>query len=174
MLVPLECSLRVPAQPLTVLSLVPLALSEAAGMAWLVSSGKAPAAESIAGKSPDRMAEHTPSSCHPTDTFAVQTQAPTRLLGGSMTLHQQKDPPEGTQPLCVRCCPDPNGYKTLPGAGIAFLYRETGTGGTCVWSARYPQIHWIRPEICCFGVFPAAMASGGCLVKERKAWGDTG
>lgn len=146
--------------------------------AGLVGSRKAPTAESIAGKvSPARTAEHTPSSCHPTDPFAVQTWAPAPLLEGSTTLHQHKDPQKGTQPPCVKCCPNPSGCRTLPGAGITFLYRDTGTGGTCIWvnwlfwSAWCPQIHWIRPEVCCFGSFPASMASGGCSVKECKAEG---
>lgn len=70
--------------------------------ARLGGSRKAPSAKSIAGKlSPASAAEHTPSSCHPTEPFAVQTRAPTRLLEGSMTLHQHKTPPKKDQtPSC--------------------------------------------------------------------------
>lgn len=128
--------------------------------ARLVGSGKVPAAETIAGKlSLTRMSEHTHSSCHPTDALVIQTWAPACLLEGSTTLDQHKGSPKGTKPSCVRCCSDLEGRRTLPRAGITFLYRETGTGGTCIgisWllrGARCPQIHWIRPEICCFGDF---------------------
>lgn len=54
-------------------------------------------------------------------------------LESSPALHRHKHPKKAPTPSCWHC---PDLSRSLPGAGIAFPCRETGTGGSCVGITR--------------------------------------